>query len=163
MKTYSISPEHLLKIFLGQPDKLDIDDTGLVLLAANKNDQPNLPSEMAGGIVYLENHQPTLVSLVHPFAVPEQAGVFETDDHLIHREPINWFGPQAIVVEKKLQDFAKQYDGPRTDNGQIPRAYIPDKIAEPAILSDRYWQDYAKFVNDPDGQFQAQIKPLFND
>ena len=85
MKTYSISPEHLLKIFLGQPDKLDIDDTGLVLLAANKNDQPNLPSEMAGGIVYLENHQPTLVSLVHPFAVPEQAGVFETDDHLKHQ------------------------------------------------------------------------------
>lgn len=163
MKTYSIQPEQLLKIFLGQADEIALADNGLLLLATKQHNQPNLPTEMAGGIIYLENHQPTLVALVHPFAVPEQTGIFDTDDQLIHREPINWFGPQALVIEKKLQDFSKAYDGPRTANGQIPRAYIPDSIAEPAILSDHYWQAYASFVNDPDGQFQAQIKPLFND
>lgn len=163
MQTLSITPENLLKVFLGQPVAIETDHTGLLLLAAKRHDQPRLPTQMAGGIVYIEKQHPTLVALVHPFAVPENNGLFETDDHLIHREPFNWFGPQALVIEKKLQDFSNQYDGPRTATGQVPRAYIPDEIAEPVILSDHYWAAYASFVNDPDRQFRAQIKPLFSE
>lgn len=60
-----------------------------------------------------------------------------------------------------MQDFINSYDGPVTEDGAIPRQYIPDNIAEPIILSDKYWQDYASFVNDPDGNFAKQIKPIF--
>jgi hypothetical protein len=53
------------------------------------------------------------------------------------------------------------YDGPLNSDGNIPREFIPDNIAEPVILSDKYWQDYTQFVNDPDHSFAAQIKPMF--
>lgn len=162
MKTFSISPEKLLTILLGQPVDLNLDYTGLLLLAAEKNTKYHLPSEMAGSIIYIENHHNTFVSLVHPFNVPTQNQLFDVDDNLIHREPYNWFGPQSVVIEKKMQDFAAQYDGPTTENGAIPRHFIPDNIAEPVILSDNYWQDYAKFVNDTDGRFASELKPMFN-
>ncbi|WP_220739992.1 hypothetical protein [Leuconostoc miyukkimchii] len=163
MKTLSISPEKLLTILLGKSVDLEINYSGLLLLAAEKNIKPNLPSEMAGGIVYVNNNQMTFVSLVHPFKIPTQYTLFSTDDSKIHREPYNWFGPQSIVIEKKLHDFSDQYDGPLTEQGNIPRKLIPDNIAEPVILSDNYWHDYTKFITDPDGSFAKQIKPLFTE
>lgn len=161
MQTLSTSPEKLLTILLGQPATLNIDYTGLLLLVAEKNEQLHLPSEMAGCIIYFDKNQITFVSLVHPFTVCTQPGIFQTDDSQIHREPYNWFGPQSLVIEKKLQDFSKNYDGPLTNNGDIPRSLIPDNIAEPVILSDNYWYDYTKFVNDPDNSFAAKINPMF--
>ncbi|WP_294974604.1 hypothetical protein [uncultured Leuconostoc sp.] len=161
MKTLSIAPEQLLTILLGKPVALEIDYTGLLLLAAEKNKHINLPSEMAGGIVYIDNRQITFVSLVHPFKVSTHFDIFKTDDSLIHREPYNWFGPQSLVIEKKLKDFSMTYDGPLNKGGNIPRGFIPDNIAEPVILSDKYWQDYTTFVNDPDHSFAEKIKPMF--
>ncbi|CAH1850029.1 hypothetical protein [Convivina praedatoris] len=161
MQAITVSPTQLLTIFLGKEVQLNQLADGLYLLAAQKNDSPQLPSEMAGAIVAITASQVTLVSLVHPFAVNDQAGIFNVDDAQIHREPYNWFGPQALVIEKKLQDFLKNYDGPRDDQQGVPRQYIPDEIARPVLLSDQYWQDYIPFVNDSDGQFAAQIKPIF--
>lgn len=161
MQTLSITPEKLLTVLLGKPVDIIIDYTGLLLLAAEKNDKGNLPSEMAGGIVYYENKKITFVALVHPFKIAKKSGLFNTPDAKIHREPYNWFGPQSLVIEKKLSDFAKNYDGPLTKTGEIPRGLIPNNIAEPVILSDRYWLDYTKFINDRDGIFASQIKPLF--
>ena len=162
MKAFSITPQDLLSVFLGQKTSLMIPYTGQLLIAANKNDQRHLPSEMAGAIVDIQENQLTLVSLVHPFKITSEAQLFEVDNQLIQREPVNWFGPQALVIEKKMSDFAKNYDGPRAKNGGIPRNYIPNEIAAPIILSDDYWQTYAQFVNDPDGSFAAQIKPMFD-
>ncbi len=101
MKAVSISPQDLLSIFLGQKTTLTIAYTGQLLIAANKNDQPHLPSEMAGAIVNIQENQLTLVSLVHPFKIESEAQLFEVDNQLIQREPVNWFGPQALVIEKK--------------------------------------------------------------
>ena len=161
MKTLSIAPEQLLTILLGQPVTLRLDYTGLLLLAAEKNKQRNLPSEMAACIIYIDNRQITFVSLVHPFKVHSHFDMCQTDDNHIHREPYNWFGPQSLVIEKKLKDFSMSYDGPLNSDGNIPREFIPDNIAEPVRLSDKYWQDYTQFVNDPDHSFAAQIKPMF--
>ncbi|CAM3128722.1 hypothetical protein [Leuconostoc rapi] len=161
MQTLSIPPEKLLTVLLGKPIDIAVDYTGLLLLAAEKNTKNNLPSEMAGGIVYYDHQKITFVSLVHPFTIPTKSGIFTTLDTKIHREPYNWFGPQSLIIEKKLADFSKNYDGPLTETGDIPRALIPNNIAEPVILSDRYWLDYTTFVNDPDGLFASQIKPLF--
>lgn len=161
MQTLSISPEKLLTVLIGKPIDIAIDYTGLLLLAAEKNTKNNLPSEMAGAIVYYDHQAITFVSLVHPISIPTKLGLFTTIDTKIHREPYNWFGPQSLVIEKKLADFSKNYNGPLTETGDIPRGLIPNNIAEPAILSDRYWLDYTKFVNDPSGLFASQIKPLF--
>lgn len=163
MQTISISAEQLISILIGQHTTIQFPATGLLLLATEKHQTNHLPSEMAGCIVYVdEKNNLTLVSLVHPFKIPEQKGLFTTDDAKIHREPYNWFGPQALIIEKKLADFSKLYDGPLSKNGGIPQALIPDKILKPGLLSDLYWQEYVQYVIDPDGTFKQQIKPLFN-
>ncbi|GMA69240.1 hypothetical protein GCM10025879_04860 [Leuconostoc litchii] len=163
MKSLSISPEKLLTLIIGKPINLETSFRGQLLLSSIKNQETNLPSEMAGAIAEIDhNGQVNFVSLVHPFAINHHETLFDIEDNRIHREPYNWFGPQALVIEKKMKDFAHHYDGPVTDDGAIPRQYIPDNIAEPIILSDKYWQDYAQFVNDPDGSFAKQIKPMFN-
>lgn len=162
MQTLSISPQNLLTILIGQQTILPHAPSGQFLLATHKHAQLNLPSEMAGCIVYIDDQsQATLVALVHPFHVAQHDSIFDTNDRLIHREPYNWFGPQALVIEKKLNDFSKTYDGPLTEDGAIPRNYIPDNIAQPALLSDEYWNSYLPFVNDPTGSFAQQVQPLF--
>ncbi|MCT3048866.1 hypothetical protein [Leuconostoc mesenteroides] len=162
MRALSISPEKLLTMIIGQPITLDISYAGQLLLASTVHQQPNLPSEMAGALAEVsDTGQVKFITLVHPFKVINRDELFNIDESNIHREPYNWFGPQALVIEKKMQDFINSYDGPVTEDGAIPRQYIPDNIVEPIILSDKYWQDYASFVNDPDGNFAKQIKPIF--
>lgn len=162
MRALSISPEKLLTMVIGQPITLDISYAGQLLLATTVHQQPNLPSEMAGALAEVsDTGQVKFITLVHPFKVINHDELFDINESNIHREPYNWFGPQALVIEKKMQDFITSYDGPVTEDGAIPRQYIPDNIAEPIILSDKYWQDYASFVNDPDGSFAKQIKPIF--
>ena len=162
MRALSISPEKLLTMIIGQPITLDISYAGQLLLASTVHQQPNLPSEMAGALAEVsDTGQVKFITLVHPFKVINRDELFNIDESNIHREPYNWFGPQALVIEKKMQDFINSYDGPVTEDGAIPRQYIPDNIAEPIILSDKYWHDYASFVNDPDGNFAKQIKPIF--
>lgn len=162
MRALSISPEKLLTMIIGQPITLDISYAGQLLLASTVHQQPNLPSEMAGALAEVsDTGQVKFITLVHPFKVINRDELFNIDESNIHREPYNWFGPQALVIEKKMQDFINSYDGPVTEDGAIPRQYIPDNITEPIILSDKYWQDYASFVNDPDGNFAKQIKPIF--
>ncbi|CAK8053736.1 hypothetical protein [Eupransor demetentiae] len=164
MQAVKIAPEKILTLLLGKNPNITGLADGTYLLVADKNQGKHLPSQMAMAIAYISEAGSTLVSLVHPFALNNDEAngqVFEVDSSAIHREPYNWFGPQALVIEKKLQDFIKDYDGPRDSKGGVPRHYIPDEIAEPVILSDQYWQAYLPFVNDPDGDFAAQVQPIF--
>lgn len=171
MRLLKISSQSLLPILIGQQQQFtthnNTDYRGELMLAADHQQQLNLPNEVALAIVKLIDVTPIadqfeykieFVSLIHPISTTQTTAI---DDQRIHREPYNWFGPQALVIEKKMQDFINSYDGPLSENGGIPRAFIPDNIAEPIILSDKYWHDYATFVYDPDGSFAQQIQPIF--
>lgn len=104
MRALSISPEKLLTMIIGQPITLDISYAGQLLLASTVHQQPNLPSEMAGALAEVsDTGQVKFITLVHPFKVINRDELFNIDESNIHREPYNWFGPQALVIEKKCR------------------------------------------------------------
>ncbi|GAP00530.1 hypothetical protein [Fructobacillus ficulneus] len=166
MQAINVTPAELLNVLAGQEVTADEKMTGQFLLVAKENNQTNLPSAMAGAIADIALGQVQLQALVHPLKIavaqPDWAP-YQIDEAFLTKEPHNWFGPEAIVIEKRFDDFTKEYNGTRDSNGGIPRTAIPKNIAEPLLIEDAYWAAYKTFVNDPDGSFAEQIQPFFTE
>ncbi|MDF7636808.1 hypothetical protein PT274_00830 [Leuconostocaceae bacterium ESL0958] len=165
MKAINIPAQDLMKVIAGQNVAANEQIRGEFLLVAASNDHDQLPSAMAGAIADIALGQVQLQALVHPLRIDVDQPLwtaYTVEDDFIKKERHNWFGPEALVIEKRFADFLKDYQGPRDTDGRVPASAVPKEIAEPLLLSDAYWQAYANFVNDPDGRFKAQIKPIFS-
>ncbi|GAP02264.1 hypothetical protein FPFC_011430 [Fructobacillus pseudoficulneus] len=164
MQAINITPVDLLNVLAGQEVTADENMTGQFLLVAKENSEKHLPSAMAGAIADIALGQVQLQSLVHPMKIavdlPDWTP-YQVEESFLTKEPHNWFGPEAIVIEKRFDDFTKEYSGSRDDKGGIPQSQIPKNIAEPLLIEDAYWAAYKNFVNDPDGSFAEQITPFF--
>lgn len=166
MQAINITPTELLNVLAGQEVTADEKMTGQFLLVAKENQDLHLPSAMAGAVADIALGQVQLQTLVHPMKIavdlPDWTP-YQIEESFLTKEPHNWFGPEAIVIEKRFDDFTKEYEGPRDDRGGIPRTAIPKNIAEPLLIEDAYWAAYKTFVNDPDGSFAKQIVPFFQE
>lgn len=166
MKAINIPSKELVKILIGQEVKVEPAIQGSFLLVAEENKENGLPSAMAAAIADIAIGQIQLQKLVHPLrvAVDQPNWVpYQFDETFLTVEPHNWFGPEAIVLEKRFQDFAKSYKGKHDENGRIPSTAVPSELAKPLLVEDSYWAAYANFVNDPDGQFKKQLRPIFSE
>ncbi|MFC4760387.1 hypothetical protein [Fructobacillus durionis] len=165
MKAINIPAKELMRVLVGQEVNVDQHIQGTFLLVAEENSEKGLPSGMAAAIADIAIGQVQLQKLVHPLrvAVDQPAWVpYQFDESFLSVEPHNWFGPEAIVLEKRFADFVKNYKGPRDEKGSIPRSKMPKELAEPLLIEDAYWADYLKYANDPDGELKRQLKPIFS-
>ncbi|MBS9338027.1 hypothetical protein G6R29_00040 [Fructobacillus sp. M2-14] len=166
MKAINIPAETLMKVLVGQEVKVNENIKGVFLLVAKENKQPGLPSGMAACVADIALGQVQLQKLVHPLNIAVDQPdwqPYEVDESFFSAEAHNWFGPEAIVIEKRFEDFQKEYEGTRDDQGRIPRDAFPDDLAKPLLQEDAYWASYKKFVNDPDGTLSEQFKPFFSE
>ena len=163
--------EHVLKIIIGQQKTLtmqtaDWPGDNCWLLAALPTQTVGLPSQVAIGLITLKPDETTgqaavdQITLVHPFHLEPTTTVIS--DSNIHREPVNWFGPQAIVLEKQWQNFVSHYRKTHDAGAAVPREAVPDHLAEPLLISDHYWESYATFVHDPEHTVAKQFKRFFD-
>ncbi|MBS9337150.1 hypothetical protein [Fructobacillus parabroussonetiae] len=164
MKAINLPAKALVKVLVGQEVQVDPSIQGTFLLVANENTEKGLPSAMAAAVADIAIGQVQLQRLVHPLRVAVDQPdwlPYQFDESFLTVEPHNWFGPEAIVLEKRFGDFAKTYKGKRSPDGRIPKEAVPKELVEPLLIEDAYWSAYAKFVNDPDGSFKQNLKPVF--
>ncbi|CAK1232200.1 hypothetical protein [Fructobacillus fructosus] len=165
MQAINIPANELIKVLVGQDVSVDQTIQGSFLLVAEENHDEGLPSAMAAAVADIALGHVQLQKLVHPLRVAVNQPIwtpYQFDESFLTAEPHNWFGPEAIVLEKRFEDFTKSYKGPRDANGRIPSNQVPDEIAKPLLIEDAYWAAYAHFVNDPNEQFKKQLRPIFS-
>ncbi|MBS9334571.1 hypothetical protein LQZ24_00775 [Fructobacillus sp. M1-13] len=164
MKAINIPANELVKVLCGQEVQVDPTIRGSFLLVAKENTEKGLPSAMAAAIADIAIGQVQLQKLVHPLRVSVDQPdwqPYQFDERFLTVEPHNWFGPEAIVLEKRFNDFLKHYDG-ELINGRVPQDAVPAELVKPLLIEDAYWATYAKFINDPDGEFKKNLKPIFS-
>ncbi|MBS9336140.1 hypothetical protein [Fructobacillus papyrifericola] len=166
MKAINLPAKELVKVLVGQEVNVDPSIQGTFLLVASENQEKGLPSAMAAAVADIAIGQVQLQKLVHPLkvAVDQPDWVpYQFDESFLTVEPHNWFGPEALVLEKRFADFVKNYQGEKRPDGAIPKKAFPKELVEPLLIEDNYWAAYANFVNDPDGSFKKNLKPLFGE
>lgn len=164
MKAINIPAETLMKVLVGQEVKVNENIRGVYLLVAKENNHPGLPSAMAACVADIALGQVQLQKLVRPLNIAVDQPdwqAYEVDESFFTAEAHNWFGPEAIVIEKRFEDFQKEYDGKRDEQGRIPKDAFPEELVKPLLQADAYWASYKKYVNDPDGTFKEKLKPFF--
>ncbi|GAK30405.1 hypothetical protein WOSG25_030010 [Weissella oryzae SG25] len=174
MKTFTVDPQYLVDIMLGQK-VLDVRDTdtsyrGTVLVASNGIRQSGLPTRMAGALVNLNDVKPlndgrfewhfNLESLVRPFRVMGADGLFDVSTEII-TEPVNWYDTAAEnAAHAKIGAWIDGYVTEHPDLERIPRTDIPDEIAQMAISFDKWRLAYYPFIEKPNKQQKLAFRKV---
>ncbi|MBX4172205.1 hypothetical protein [Weissella viridescens] len=173
MQAVGMEPQVLIDILVGAKTGViydfDTDLRGDLLITSYALKEAGLPSNMAGAVVQLEDVEPTEdghyiwkfnpdVKLIRPFKVHGTMELFEIPDEKIQYEPTNWFNVEAENAgHEKINDWMESYVATHPDIDRIPRADIPDDIAELAASFDDWRAAYFTFLYAPT---KAQRKEL---
>jgi hypothetical protein len=175
MKAISLEPQLLIDVLVGQKchevRNENTDYRGELLVAANAIKQKQLPYSMAGGIVNLTDvvdlgdgnfdWEFSFVDLIRPFKVRGEVVMYDVDDTLIHREPVNWYNTDAEnAAHQEINEWIGGYIASHPDIERIPRTDLPDNIAEMAESFDQWRLAYYPFIYQPSKQQKLAFRKV---
>ncbi|AIG65673.1 hypothetical protein ACRHK7_05650 [Weissella tructae] len=164
MHAVAMEPQVLIDILVGAKKGVIYNFTtehrGDLLVTSYALKEAGLPSSMAGAVVQLEEIEETEdgyiwkfnpeVTLIRPFKVRGTMEMFDIEDDLIKPEPTNWFNiEQENAGHEKINAWIESYLADHPEIDYIPRADIPDEIADLASSFDDWRETYLKMIYAP--------------